>query len=70
MLVRLGVAAREILRTRDKAMKELTLTGEEPDSVLIDHMAQHPTLMQRPIGVLGDRAVLGRPVERLLELIK
>jgi arsenate reductase len=31
-------------------------------------MAEHPTLVERPIGVLGDRAVLGRPPENLLKL--
>jgi arsenate reductase len=37
--------------------------------VLIGHMAAHPTLLQRPIGVLGDKAAVGRPVENLLALI-
>ena len=32
-------------------------------------MAEHPALMQRPVVVRGDRAVLGRPVERVLELL-
>jgi arsenate reductase-like glutaredoxin family protein len=31
-------------------------------------MAQHPTLLQRPIGIGGGRAVLGRPPEALLQL--
>ena len=33
-------------------------------------MAEHPTLMQRPIAVRGDRALLARPVERVLELLE
>ena len=64
----LGVAPKALLRKRDKAFKELGLNGDEPDAELIAHMAAHPTLLQRPIGVLGDRAVVGRPVENLLEL--
>jgi arsenate reductase-like glutaredoxin family protein len=32
-------------------------------------LAEHPTLIQRPIGRLAGRAVLGRPPERLLELV-
>ncbi len=64
----LRVGPRELLRTRDRAMKEAGLSGDEADSVLIAKMAEHPTLLQRPIGVLGDRAVVGRPPEKLLEL--
>ncbi len=65
---KLGVAPKELLRKRDKAYKELGLSGKEPDDVLIGHMAAHPTLLQRPIGVSGDKAVVGRPIENLLEL--
>ena len=67
-LAKLGVPASAVLRVRDKANRALGLTGAEGDEALISHMAEHPTLLQRPIGVLGDRAVVGRPVERLLEL--
>jgi len=65
----LGVAPKALLRRRDAAYKALGLTGAEPDSVLIGHMAEHPTLLQRPIGVRGDRAVVGRPPAALLELV-
>lgn len=57
----------DILRARDA--KKLGLTGSEPDDELIAQMAEHPTLIQRPIGVVGTRAVLGRPIENLLELV-
>lgn len=69
ILERLGVGAREVLRTRDRAFRELGLTGDEDDATLIAHMAGHPTLLQRPIGMHGARAVVGRPVETLLELV-
>ncbi len=65
----LGVGPREVLRTRDRAFRELGLTGEEPEDELIAHMADHPTLLQRPIGVIDGRAAVGRPPERLLELV-
>ena len=64
----LGQSPAELLRRRDKAYRELGLSGDEPDDELLRHMAEHPTLLQRPIGVLGDRAAVGRPVERLLDL--
>ena len=65
----LGLRPREVLRTKDPAFKELGLTGDEPDAQLIAAMAKHPTLLQRPIGISGGRAVVGRPPERLLELV-
>ena len=64
----LGVGPKALLRKNDKAFKENGLTGDESDAALIKLMAKHPTLLQRPIGVKGDRAVVGRPVENLLEL--
>jgi arsenate reductase (glutaredoxin) len=65
----LGLRPREVLRTKDPAFKELGLTGDEPDAQLIAAMAKHPTLLQRPTGISGGRAVVGRPPERLLELV-
>jgi arsenate reductase len=68
VLRRLGLRPRDVLRTKDPAFQELGLTGDETDDRLIAEMARRPTLLQRPIGVKGDRAVVGRPPERLLEL--
>ncbi len=69
VLGKLGQAANTLLRSRDKAYKELGLSGSESDDELIPLMAKHPTLLQRPIGVLGDRAAVGRPPANLLELV-
>lgn len=66
----LGVKPRDVLRRRDKAFKELRLTGDEDARTLIRHMASHPTLLQRPIGIYRRKAVLGRPPETLLDLVK
>ncbi|MCH9651362.1 MAG: arsenate reductase (glutaredoxin) [Deltaproteobacteria bacterium] len=68
VLALLGSTAKEVLRTRDAAYRDLGLTGEEGEEELIQAMAAHPTLLQRPIGIKGEKAVVGRPVERLLEL--
>jgi arsenate reductase len=57
------------LRTRDRAFRELELTGTENEDELIALMASHPTLLERPIGMVGKRAVLGRPPKRLLSLL-
>jgi arsenate reductase (glutaredoxin) len=63
----LGISARDLLRTKDPAYAELGLASGSDDE-LIRAMARHPTLVQRPIGRLPGKAVLGRPPERLLEL--
>jgi len=69
LFVKLGLRPKDLVRKRDKAYKKLGLTGEESDDTLILHMAENPTLLERPIGVLDDRAAVGRPPEKLLELV-
>ena len=64
----LEVSPSQVLRRRDRAFRELGLDGSEPDDRLIALMASHPTLLERPIGILGDRAIVGRPADKLLEL--
>jgi len=70
LMEKTGLPPREFLRTRERAYKELGLKDPSvSDDVLIDAMVEHPELLQRPIIERGDRAVLGRPVERVLELL-
>ena len=64
----LGMGPKDVLRKNDKAFKDNGLTGDESDAKLIGLMAKHPTLLQRPIGVKGKKAVVGRPPENLLKL--
>ena len=68
LFAKLALTPRDLLRRRDRAYRELGLTGDEPDDQLIQLMAAHPTLLERPIGVHGGRAVVGRPPDRLLQL--
>ncbi len=67
---KLGVGPKDVLRRRDKAVREAGIQGDEPDEVLIAAMAEYPTLLQRPIGVRGNRAAVGRPPEALLALLE
>ncbi len=69
-LAALGLPASAVFRKREKIGKELGLKGNESDDVLIPHMVEHPTLLQRPIGLLNGKAALGRPIENLLELVQ
>ena len=65
-----GVPARELLRAREPVFAQLGLGEREVgDDEAIALMAEHPQLLQRPVVVRGDRAVLARPVERALELL-
>ena len=59
---------REMMRVKDDAYRELALADATADE-LIDAMAAHPILIERPIVVSGNRAVIGRPTERIQELL-
>jgi arsenate reductase len=70
LLGQLGIGARELLRKGEDAYKENNLKDTSlSDQQLIDAMAAHPKLIERPIVVKGDQAVLGRPPENVLALI-
>lgn len=66
---RLGRPAREWIRRGEAAFADSGLSGEDEDAPLFDLMAREPIVMERPILVDGDRAVVGRPPERILELL-
>ncbi|BBT18205.1 arsenate reductase (glutaredoxin) [Pseudomonas sp. 1D4] len=70
LLARLGIGARQLLRTGEEEYQSLGLadTGLSDDQ-LIDAMSQHPRLIERPILVVGDKAVVGRPPEKVLEIL-
>jgi arsenate reductase len=67
---KMNVKPRDLLRKSEPLYKELGLANDEfSDSELIDLMIEHPDLLQRPIVERGDRAVLGRPIENVKELL-
>ena len=67
LLRKAGAGPREVLRAKEPEYK--ALHGDETDDELIALMAKHPALLQRPIVEVGDRAVLARPPERVLEVL-
>jgi arsenate reductase len=70
LLRKLGMKPRELLRTSEPVYRELGLSkGNFSDDQIISLMVKHPDLIQRPIVERGGRAVLGRPVENVKQLL-
>ena len=70
LIRKMGIKPRELLRTSEPVYRELGLgSADVTDAQLIASMVEHPDLIQRPIVERGDRAVLGRPVEKVKELL-
>jgi len=70
LVKKLGIGARQLLRKGEDAYKQNNLKDESlSDEQLIAAMHKFPKLIERPIVVKGDRAVLGRPPENVLDLI-
>ncbi|HED65065.1 MAG TPA: arsenate reductase (glutaredoxin) [Planctomycetes bacterium] len=66
---RLGLAAREWIRTGEAAYREGGFGPASSEDELLDAMASDPILMQRPILVSADAARIGRPPEAVLDLL-
>lgn len=66
----LGICARELLRTGEDDYAALGLADTSlSEQALLESMASHPRLIERPIFIHRGRAVIGRPPERVLELL-
>jgi arsenate reductase len=66
---KLGIASpREMMRTSEPIYQELGLADAD-DERLLSAMVSHPILIERPIVIRGERAVIARPVEKALELL-
>ena len=70
LLGKLNISARQLLRTGEEDYKTLGLADSSlSEAQLIKAMATHPKLIERPILVAGDKAVIGRPPEKILEIL-
>ncbi|MBV6754678.1 arsenate reductase (glutaredoxin) [Pseudomonas chlororaphis] len=70
LLGKLGIGARQLLRTGEDEYKQLNLADSQlSEEQLIAAIAAHPKLMERPILVAGDKAIIGRPPENVLEIL-
>ena len=64
----LGLRAIDMMRPKEALFKELGLTKDTPEAALLDAMAAHPKLIERPVVIHGNKAMIGRPPEQVLEL--
>ncbi|MEK6303171.1 MAG: arsenate reductase (glutaredoxin) [Acidobacteriota bacterium] len=70
LIKKLGMSPRELLRKDEQVYRDLNLARREvSDDELIELMVANPDLIQRPIVVRGNKAVLGRPPESVEELL-
>lgn len=70
LVKQLGVDARALMRTSEAEYKDNDLANANlSDADLLAAIAEHPKLMQRPIVVHENKAVIGRPPELILEII-
>lgn len=69
LLAKLGLSAGQLVRRGEDEYKSSSLSADSTETEFIAAMAAHPKLIERPIVVRGDRAVLGRPPENALELL-
>lgn len=69
LLRQLGVEARNLVRSGDESWRQAGLNAASDEAQLVAAMAANPALIQRPIAIAGERAVIGRPPERVLSLL-
>jgi arsenate reductase len=70
LLKKLGMEPRQLMRTKEDAYEAAGLANTKlTREQLVAAMADHPILIERPIVVNGPRAVLGRPPEKVLEIL-
>lgn len=69
VLAKLGLNAKDIIRTNENLWKENFKGKEYTEEELISILSENPKLIQRPIIIKGEKAVIGRPLENVIELL-
>ena len=65
LLKKLGKKAHEIVRTKEEVYSQLELSADSTEEEIIAAIIKYPVLLERPIVVKGDQAVIGRPPENI-----
>ncbi len=69
LLAKLGLPPHAVARSKEDEYQALRLSERTPRDEMIRALSQHPRILERPILVHGDRALVARPPERVLELV-
>ena len=67
---KMDIHAKDFIRNKESVFKEFDLKQHiDDDTLLFQYMSENPKLIERPIVVKGERAVLGRPPEKVEDLL-
>ncbi len=69
LLLKLDIDAIDLMRTKEDKFKELKLDQVGDEGVLIRAMVRFPKLIERPIVIKGNQAVIGRPPEKIIAFL-
>ncbi len=69
LLRKLGLPPHAVVRSKEDEYQALRLSERTPRGEMIQALALHPRILERPILVQGNRAIVGRPPERVLDLV-
>jgi len=70
IIAMLGIGARDLLRTTEQVYMDAKLDDDSlSDGDIIEAICEYPILLQRPIVVAGDKAIIGRPPVKVLDII-
>ena len=70
LLAKANLSAFDVVRKNEAVYKDLKVSEVKDEDRLIEIIIENPSILQRPIVEVGSRAVLARPIESALELIK
>jgi arsenate reductase len=70
LLKKLNLKAEEIVRKSEPLFKEKFASKKLTEAQWIKTLSENPILIERPILVKGNKAIIGRPVERVIEILK
>ena len=69
VLIKLGLKASDLLRKKEPLFIEKYKDKKLTDAQWVKVMAENPILIERPVAIYGNRAVIGRPAQRVVEIL-